>query len=345
MVKLGIIVLSNNSGLGNQTRRLCQMLKPYRILAVDSSSFSRNAKQNWHWYDNFSGYITKGFPTQKEVDVFLQGLTHVLCAENPFSFYLLSRAKQLGIKVYIQSNYEFCDHLVNHIELPTKFLMPSHWMVDEMIARFGADKVEYLPPPIMLSEFTRARDKNLIHTGPAKLLHVIGTLAAHDRNGTLDLLRAVHMCKSEFTLIIRSQHPLPQEYITHDHRVRYDIRNVDDINDMYEGFDALILPRRYGGLTLTMNEALMSGMPVIMPDISPNNKILPKEWLVPAHRIGKFTARTPIDIYGCDIQALASRIDWVASQDCEKIKTQALDIAYENFADSVLLEKYQKLWV
>jgi DNA polymerase I-like protein with 3'-5' exonuclease and polymerase domains len=31
-----------------------------------------------------------------------------------------------------------------------------------------------------------------------------------------------------------------------------------------------------------MNEALLSGLPVIMTDVSPNNTILPPEWLVEA---------------------------------------------------------------
>lgn len=38
----------------------------------------------------------------------------------------------------------------------------------------------------------------------------------------------------------------------------------------------MILPRKYAGLCLPMNEALMSGLPVIMTDIEPNNVILPK---------------------------------------------------------------------
>lgn len=126
MIKLGIMVLSNNSGLGNQTRRLCHMLRPYRILAIDSSSFSKNAVQHWHWYDNFTGYIVHGFPSNMEIRKFLDGLTHVLCAENPFNFYLITEARRRGIKTYVQSNYEFCDNLLGpEYPVPDMFLMPS----------------------------------------------------------------------------------------------------------------------------------------------------------------------------------------------------------------------------
>lgn len=337
--------MSNNSGIGNQTRRLCQMLKPFRIMAIDSTNFSKNKEQHWNWYDGFTGYKINGFPSNHEVDAFLKGLTHVLCVENPFSFYLLKRAKMLGIKVYIQTNYEFCDHLCNNIELPTKFLMPSYWMLQEMKARFGPERVEYLPPPLDPAEFKHAREVNFLHAGPRQFLHIVGTLAVHDRNGTLDLLHALQYSRGKFTLTIRSQHPLPAEYSVDDYRVRYVIEDAQEPAQMYEGYDALIMPRRYGGLTLSMNEALMSGLPVIMTDISPNNMILPKDWLVEAGRTGSFMARTSIDIYASNLRKLGEKIDWLVNQDLDRMKTNAFNLAHKTFAPSSLKVAYDRLWI
>lgn len=337
--------MSNHSGIGNQTLRLCQMLKPFRIMAIDSTYFSKNKQQYWNKYEGFTGYKIQGFPNNHEVDIFLKGLTHVFCVENPFSYYMLRRAKELGIKLYIQSNYEFCDHLNNKIELPAKFLMPSYWMLEEMKSRFGADRVEYLPPPLDPVEFKHARQVNFLHSGPRQFLHIVGTLAAHDRNGTLDLLESLKYSTGKFTLTIRSQHPLPDEYSVSDYRVRYVIEDADEPSNMYEGYDALILPRRYGGLALTMNEALMSGLPVIMTDISPNNRILPKNWLVPAKIRSQFMARTIIDVYGSDFINLGQKLDWLVNQDIDAMKTTAFDIAHKNFAPSSLKAAYDKLWI
>ncbi len=111
---------------------------------------------------------------------------------------------------------------------------------------------------------------------------------------------------------------------------------------MYKDFDALILPRRYAGLCLPTNEALISGLPVIMTDTSPNNELLPKEWLVKCKKIGQFMTRTIIDIYGSDIKALAKKIDWLVEQD-DDIKIKAFDLGYSNFSESVLLPKYQNI--
>ena len=241
-MKLGLIAFSNNSGLGAQTRRLAQLLKPYRLLVIDSSSFSKNKERNFHWYDGFNGYRVNGFPSNRDVNTFLQGLTHVLCCENPLNFHLFTRAEQLGIKSYVQSNYEFCDNLANpYLPLPTMFLMPSHWMVDDMKRRFSNERVKYLPPPLNPNEFKEAREKNFARTGKKRFLHVIGTLAVNDRNGTLDLLEALKYTKEDFELVIRSQHPLPDEYIIHDPRVTYRIENVNEYHELYICDDCLPL--------------------------------------------------------------------------------------------------------
>lgn len=345
MVKLGIICLANDSGLGVQTRRLTYMLKPERVLVIDSTGFSKNKEQHFDWYESFQGYKTDGFPSNHEIKVFLEGLTHVLVCENPLNFSLMSEAKKRGIKVFIQTNYEFTDHLIHkQLELPHKFLMPSHWHVDTMKQKFGDNKVAYLPPPIDPKEFSVARETNLARTGKRRFLHIIGTLAAHDRNGTLDLLSALANTSSDFELLIRSQQELPPEYLSDDRRVSYAIDNVKETQVMYQDFDALILPRRYGGLSLTTNEALMSALPVIMPAISPNDELLPQEWLVDATRTGQFVARVPIDIYTTNARLLAEKIDWLCNADLEALKTQAFALAYSNFSVSELKPKYQKLW-
>lgn len=343
---LGVIVMGNNSGIGNQSRRYVNMLKPDRILYIDSTSFSKNKEQHMEWYDSFKGYKVDGFPTNREINVFLKGLTHVLVTENPMNFYMLDACKQAGIKLFIASNYEFCDHLNNrNLTLPYKFLMPSYWHLETMIEKFGADRVMYLPPPTDPNEFAQARETNFARRGDRpKLLHIIGTLAVHDRNGTLDLLEALKYTQSDFELTIRSQHQLPKEYNTNDSRVRFAVEDIKDPQDMYKDFDALILPRRYGGLSLTTNEGLMSGLPIIMPDISPNNKLLPKEWVVQANKKGEFFTRTMIDIYEVKPQDLAQKIDWLLSQDLESIKIQAFDLGHSNFSPAVLRPKYEELF-
>lgn len=345
MVKLGIVCFANFSGLGNQTRRLAYMLKPERILVINSESFSKNRQQNFQWYDQFSGYVTNGFPNNREVRAFLKGLTDVIVCENPLNFSLFSMARASRIRTYCQSNYEFCDNLNNpHLPFPDVFLMPSHWKIDEMKSRFSTE-VRYLPPPIDPMEFKDVREKNFNRKPERlKLLHIVGTLAASDRNGTLDLLRALRFTQRDFSLTIKSQHDLPKEYIVQDRRVTYKVGNEADTASLYDDFDALILPRRYGGLALTCNEALMSGLPVMMTDISPNNQLLPPEWVFPAFHTDSLMTRDLIEVFGTKPGVLAEKIDWLLDQDIDKMKAQAFDLGYQRFSTTMLKPQYEDLW-
>jgi glycosyltransferase involved in cell wall biosynthesis len=110
---------------------------------------------------------------------------------------------------------------------------------------------------------------------------------------------------------------------------------------MYDGFDAMILPRRYAGLCLPMNEALMSGLPVFMTDISPNNKILPQEWLVKSNKIGILKTRAVLDVHAADPKSLARMVDDYMKQKSKIAeKKQAFEIAMNNFAAENLKQKY-----
>lgn len=348
MRNLGLVVFSNNSGLGNQSRRLAQFMKPERLLLIDSSSFSKNTDQHPEWYEGFNGYISKGFPNKKTIEVFLKGLTHLYIIENPLNWYMVDLARRWGIKIYIASNYEFCDNLVHHeYTIPDKFLMPSYWMLEDMKRRFGEDKVEYLPPPIYFNNFSKVRDLNFDRKGKKRFLHVIGTLAAEDRNGTLSVLNALKYTRSDFELIIKSQHTLPHEYQIDDPRIRYTIGDEQEVENIYKDFDALILPRRFGGLCLPMCEALACGLPVIMTDISPNNYVLPKKWLAHSYISGSIITRSQIPLYSANESDLARIIDSFAKMSDTQLmneKLEAFEIGNKEYSPDILAIKYNQLW-
>jgi len=113
---------------------------------------------------------------------------------------------------------------------------------------------------------------------------------------------------------------------------------------MYRDFDAMILPRRYGGLSLTTNEALISGLPVIMSNTSPNNQLLPENWLVDGEVSGQFMTRAIIDIFKTDSLKLGQKLDWLTLQDFDKMKIKAFEIGYDNFSETVLKPQYENLW-
>jgi len=341
MVKLGFLAYANSGGLGIQSKRLCELLNPDRVLVIDSRGFSQNKDLNLSWYEKYQTFKTeRGFPTDSEVDAFLQGLTHVFILENPYNFYLPWKAKQLGIKTYCQVNYEFSENMEKlYLPKPDLFLAPSYWKLKEM--KSVLKNVEYLPPPIDPEEFREVREINFARKGKKRFLHVIGTLAYKDRNGTLDLLKAVKQSTSDFELVIRTQHEIPIEYFLDDPRVIYDYQNIGSNAELYRDFDAVILPRRYGGLSLVMNEALMAGLPVIMTDIEPNNCILPKSWLVKSKYKSQIVVKSIIDVYSVDVNELTKKIDWFVTQD---LKREAYNIALDNFSFEILKPRYDAIF-
>jgi glycosyltransferase involved in cell wall biosynthesis len=110
---------------------------------------------------------------------------------------------------------------------------------------------------------------------------------------------------------------------------------------MYKGFDAMLLPRRYAGLCLPMNEALMSGIPVFMTDISPNNAILPDKWLSESIKIDTFKTKSMVDVYAAKPDDLAKIIDrYIGNSIKNDMKQVAYDIAIDNFSVDNLRNKY-----
>ena len=90
-----------------------------------------------------------------------------------------------------------------------------------------------------------------------------------------------------------------------------------------------------------MNEALMSGLPVFMTDISPNNFILPKEWLIESQKIGKLMTRMTLDVYEADARTLANYIDnYVKLKDKSESKKKAVKIGLNNFDINKLKNQY-----
>lgn len=339
-MKLGIIARCDNTGLGNQTRELVNMLSPNKILLVNSHKFNQN-KQHPEWYSGYSVVETNGFPKTQEMKEFLNGLDVVLSCETFYGHAFIDFANRKNIKTVLQYNYEFLDHLTNHnISFPTIMLSPSLWKFDEAQKIFGhKTKLLHLPPPIDINNFNNAKQNNISKTH-YKLLHIAGKKAAKDRNGTDTVVEMLNYSKQDYELVIKSQSDI--DIKSKDSRLKVEISNVESNESLYSGFDAMVLPRRYAGLCLPMNEALLSGLPVFMTDISPNNYILPKDWLVRSEQIDKLKTRAMLDVYSADPKALAKIIDHYFHKDKKILeqKEYAFQIGYDNFSSEVLKNKY-----
>lgn len=345
-MRLGIIARCDNTGLGNQTRELVKMLNPEKILIIDSSFFNKNT-QHFHWYENYNYSITRmGFPKRGEIIKFINGLDVVLSCETFYSSMFVDLARDANVKTVLQYNYEFLLNIQNPEEsIPDVFIAPSLWKFEKMQQLFeDKAKLVHLPPPTEISLFDNARNENLSKSHNS-ILHIAGKRAARDRNGTDTVLQMLKYSKEDYNLVITSQTEF--ENRPRDPRLSVREHNIKNRQDLYVGHDAMILPRRYAGLCLPMNEALISGLPVFMTNLSPNNQILPSDWLIDAKQIGQFKAKSTIDVYEGDPVQLAKFIDnyiGMRRKDKLSMKKKALDIGIEHFSPEILKDKYLELF-
>ena len=342
-MRLGIIARSDNTGLGNQTRELVKMLNPDKILLIDSRSFNGN-KQHPGWYSDYQVIRSNGFPRGTEISAFLRDVDVVLSCETFYSTNFANYAKNKNVKTVLQYNYEFLENISKaDAPLPDMFLAPSLWNLDKMIQLFG-DKtiIKHLPPPTDASLFAGVRENNM-SKNHNRLLHIGGKKAARDRNGTETVIEMLKYSKADYELVIKTQTPL--DIKCDDPRLTIDTGNPENREEMYDGYDAMLLPRRYAGLCLPMNEALISGLPVFMTNLMPNSAVLPPEWLIKSEKIDQFRAKSMIDVYAGDPEHLAKVVDtYMNSKRRGNIKKQALDIGLENFSAESLKPKYLEIF-
>lgn len=307
-MRLGLVAYSDNTGLGNQTHAYYRHLQPARVLLIDRSGNKVEHAFHPERYPD-ADIIVKGLPDYGQTELFLAGLDVVLMAECSPTQHLLRRAQELGVKTVIVPNWEYFHNLKKtRLLLPDLLLAPSLWHFDE----YPGEK-KYLPFPI---EVSRPVGKD-VDTG-YNFMHVAGLPIAPDRNGTLTVLQALEHVTARIKMTIFCQKPgyidelIAQNGIKVPENVQLlQVTSVKNTAELYEGQHVLLMPRRFGGLCLPVNEALGYGLPVIMPDISPNNRWLPGSLLIPARKIDERKMGNQIDIYEADPQALASLVDQI----------------------------------
>lgn len=340
-MKIGLVARCDDTGLGNQTLELAKIINPDHILLIDSSPFHHHNVQHPEWYEPWEYEKIQGVPEKQTVSQFIKKVDVIISCETFYNNRFIDMAKQRGKKTILQYNFEFLEYLQEpNKTLPDMLISPSTWRLDEVKEKFGnKTRVEFLPPPTDPSLFKQNRIDNIKET--KRILHIGGKAAMHDRNGTQTVIEMLKHSKEDYELVIRSQSDL--DIKSSDGRVRFVIGNEEKREDMYSGYDAMILPRRYAGLCLPMNEALLSGLPVFMTDVSPNNYFLPNNWLAKSTVIGQFMTKAMLDINEADPVLLAEKVDNYIKQDKTEEKDKACQIGHNNFSSEVLKNKYLEI--
>lgn len=294
-MRIGVICRCDNTGLGLQTHNFYKHMHPHKTLVLDWKHI-KGLPSHLERYQKGNVTIVKEI-TDEVLRSFLEDLDIVFTIETPYNNNLWDIAREMGVKTVLECNYEFLSAGFK----PDLVLAPSVWNLAHIREMFPT--AIYNPIPVDTKLLTPHRRQSA-HT----FLHIRGMNAIHDRNGTQTLLDALpHIKSKDIKIIIASQ---VGNLFVPDERVEV-ISEVENYEDLYEGCDALIFPRRYGGLCLPFNEAMAKGMPIIASDIEPNNILISRQLLLPAKKIRDFMCWQKIDVYDVDPRDLADAIDYL----------------------------------
>lgn len=302
----------DNSGLGMQTWEFFNAMRPDKTMVVDISPLEHNPNRIMEQYperyqsDHFGQTVTyiEGLPNEFDIRNFLADLDVVFIAESAYNMNFYAIAREMEVKTAVQYNYEFFDW--NEASMyaanpPDMFIAPTTWNYEKVSKRCLEYKTKrdmdvkhvYLHCPVNRDKIPFRRIESA-----TVFVHIAGRPAAEDRNGTKQFLEAIELANGDLTGLVYTQ----DKKLANDIKANYkNVKvkvNTNDYSDLYKKGSVLVLPRKYGGNCLPMNEALSAGMPVIMSNLSPQADFLPKDWLVNAHETDiKFAPRFPLPVF------------------------------------------------
>lgn len=282
---------ADHRGLATLTALIHRHLQPAKTVVVDMGRHSPTA---FHPVQ-YPGAETVAYDDLRagnyNIDAFLDGLDVVVCFEVPYDDRLWDTARRRGVRTVCLVMPEL-DPWARHPELPRPDVigLPTPWLAERYT------DAAWLPVP--------AAQLALIPPGP-DVVHV-GALAMADRNGTRAVIEASARTRS--SIVVRCQQAPDWPH----HRAMVEVADVESSEDLFVGAALVVMPRRYGGLSLTIQEAMSAGLPVVVADTDPYALTLPPEATVSAVRGRDLHAKGgSIPTWDTDPQDLAAKIDTV----------------------------------
>lgn len=248
--------------------------------------------------DGVNGYDWANWVDGHELDA-------VFSIETLYDWRIADWCRDMGVLTVVQGNPELCPHIREpHLPHPDIWAWPTSWRPTKEIP-----EGPLLPVPVPERPITAS---NPLEDRPLRVLHVGGTRALADRNGTDSIIGALRLIRERVDLTITNQDGINYKTTSRQNcRVDVIASNITDRWDLYRDFDVLVLPRRYGGLCLPALEAMASGLALCMPWVSPND-----EWPIigmQARRARNVTMKAgSIGTHDTNPRVVASMIDKLA---------------------------------
>lgn len=336
----GLIGRCDTGGLAALTREIHRHVHPARTLLVEVPD-ARRGDCSPDEYAHGQTYRTmfRGALPDLAIDwMTAEGIDQILSAETFYDDRLTLRAHQAGIRTVVYAMPELAPWEHNPREIrPRALMVPTGWRLDTL-------------PNAQLLPFPVARDRLPYkqRLGVRHLFHPVGT-EFHDRNGTNIFLAALPFVSTvglRATILTHRPIQVPADTLV-------DVEVVQtDFVDYWEAYppdiDLLVLPRRYGGLSLPVQECAALGVPALMLQTDPyaSEQFVTAIPSTGAHNEPmKGAPREGVPVHSADPRVLATAIDFLA-RDAEygKISDAADDWASTHDWDGPLGERWASMF-
>lgn len=283
----GTIGFCTDQGLGIQTKAFFEHGLIQKILIQRHGSY----ENHYDWYT----------PEQKvnSVEELLDSCDRLIFFETLWDkWHIIPLARARGIKTIFVMHYE-CSKLPPPYWCDV-YVAPS--AIDYQLWQPYVKEIHRINIPVEMPFKKRTKAEVFVHnSGHGGLL---------GRNSTQELLDAMQYVKSPIKLIVRTQNG---NYKSNDPRVEI-IRGSVPYEQLFSAGDVFILPDKFGGSFLPMQEAAASGMVVLASDRLSNRWLKP-ECLIPTAGFRKATIAVEFDSAIISPGAIAERIDFWYGKD------------------------------
>ena len=253
--RLGLIVRSDfGAGLANQSWEMYRNLEPDATLVVLMGARGRGPESPQRYDPAYVvHYLQNDAQAIATMEEFLSKIDVLLSVETFYEPFVVTRAFELGVERVLYANAELLNR-EDPAEHADRYLWPASW------GQPFPEPGEILPWPCS----TDVEPRQEINW-PPRFVHV-GAPAFHDRNGSGLILDAAMATAEHCEIVCYGTVPpsdgLPTTPLTYRDAVA-------DHWDLYRDADCLVLPRRYGCLSLPMLEAAAMGVPTLTTDLDP----------------------------------------------------------------------------
>ena len=313
-MRLGLLARGDNSGIANQTEEVFRHLRPAKTLIVDLGPHNRGPFRPHRFVDPEHCETRVTFsptPMDDEIRWLCDQIDVLYIVETNTHSGLNRHCMETGARLIVHANPELYD--ANYGEPPAELWAATSWRLDLLP---GTTRI--VPHPVATDRFC-AREVTKVE----RVLHVPAQ-AMLDRNGTELVDKARPRLRESFTVDVPPQ--------------------VDNYWDLYHGADALVIPRRYAGLCLTMQEAAAAGLPIVMLDTDPNAYRTLPELRIPVTEATSHRMKGGmVDVWDADPYRVAEVIDRLADPEIVARASAASRAWAQEIAWTALLPVWQRL--